>query len=117
MKIQRIRTRGSLNVGWSEDFSHSRTLQADFSATGGPASLQSAVAREATVYEFCQRIVRTCEDATMGASTFECLWFYSRNREEEAYCTERSHTVIELGRVIEREAQLWQSVIGKHVGP
>ena len=85
-------------LGRSEDFSRSRTLQADFSATGGPATLQSAVAREVAVHEFCQRIMCRCEDATMGASTFDCLWFYSGNREEETYYAGRSRTVIEFGK-------------------
>ena len=58
-------------LGRSKDFSRSRTLQADFSAIGGPATLQSAVARETAVHEFCQRIVCRCEDAAMGASMFE----------------------------------------------
>ena len=59
-------------LGRSEDFSRSRTLEVDFSATGGPATLQSAVAREVTMHEFCQRIIRKCEDTTMGAGMFEC---------------------------------------------
>ena len=53
----------------------------------------------------------------MGASTFECLWFYSENREEETFYVGRSRTVIELGRIMEREGHLRQSVIGKRVGP
>ena len=104
-------------LGRSEDFCRSRTLQVYFSTTGGPTSLQSTVAREVTMHEFYQRIVHRCEDATMGASTFECPWFYSGNREEETFCAGRSRTIIGLGRVIEREGQLWQGVIRKRVGP
>ena len=85
-------------LGRSEDFSHSRTLRADFSATGGPVAFQSAIAREVTVHEFCQRIVCRCEDAAMGASTFERLWFHSLNREEETFYVGRSSTVIGLGK-------------------
>ena len=58
--------------------------------------LQSVVAREVTVHEFCQRIICKCEDAAMDASTFKCPWFYSGNREEETYYARRSHTVIEF---------------------
>ena len=34
----------------------------------------------------------------MGASMFECPWFYSGNREEETYCAGRSRTVIKFGK-------------------
>ena len=92
-------------LGRSKDFSHSKTLQADFSTIGGPASLQSAIAREVTVHEFCQRIIHRCEDVAMGASTFECLWFYSGHREDETYYAGRSHTVIGLGRTEEEKGR------------
>ena len=78
-----------------------------FSATGGLASLQSTVAREATVHEFCQRILCRCEDAAMGASTFECPWFYSGNREEETFCAGRFSTVIGLGKRHQPYTRAW----------
>ena len=69
----------------------------------------------------------------MGASMFERPYFYSGNRKEEIFHAERSNTVIVLGkkrqsytqaqvvtvpvRVMEREGQLWQSMIEKRVGP
>ena len=34
----------------------------------------------------------------MGASTFECPWFYSGNREEETFCVGRSRIVIRFGK-------------------